>query len=212
MHSERRLRRQSSLSESSRRRRSAVACGRGLVVVLSLIALPDARAGAQLVTTGPEDSARREFEHRVEAYVQLHRTIEKGLPPLDPTADVERVLARRTALTNAIRTARNRSRPGEIFIPAVRNYFRALITASLKSRPVEEARAILSEVPRAAAVRVNAGYPESAALATIPPELLSQLPPLPPELEYRFLGKALILRDADANLVVDFVENAIPRL
>ncbi len=164
------------------------------------------------MTTGAEDTARREFEQRVEAYVQLHRTLENGLPPLEPTANVERVLARRTALVNAIRTARNRSKPGEIFVPSVQNYFRALIATSLKSRPVEEAQAILSEVPRAAAVRVNSEYPESAALATIPPELLSQLPPLPPELEYRFLGKALILRDADANLVVDYVENAIPRL
>ena len=44
----------------------------------------------------------------------------------------------------------------------------------------------------------------------MPPLLLTQLPPLPPELQYRFLGRALILLDADANLIVDVVPDALP--
>jgi hypothetical protein len=35
------------------------------------------------------------------------------------------------------------------------------------------------------------------------------LPKLPPELEYRIIGKNLIIRDVDANIIVDFVPNAI---
>jgi hypothetical protein len=35
------------------------------------------------------------------------------------------------------------------------------------------------------------------------------LPPLPAELEYRVVGHSLILRDIEANLIVDFIVNAI---
>jgi hypothetical protein len=183
----------------------------GALILLGL-ALTPVTAGAQVVTQSAVDTSRRDFLNRVEAYVQLHRTIASSLPPLESTSEIERVIARRAALTEGIRKARNRSMPGEIFVPSVRSYFRDLIRKALAAHPREEARAILSEVPRALRVRVNQEYPASAPLATIPPELLSDLPPLPSELEYRFLGRALILRDADANLVVDYVESAIPSI
>jgi hypothetical protein len=35
-------------------------------------------------------------------------------------------------------------------------------------------------------------------------------PMLPEDVEYRFAGKHLILYDARANLIVDFIPNAIP--
>jgi hypothetical protein len=59
------------------------------------------------------------------------------------------------------------------------------------------------------ALQVNAKYPEGTPLPTMPPNLLVRLPPLPEELEYRIIGKDLILRDADANLIVDFIPGAI---
>jgi hypothetical protein len=37
-----------------------------------------------------------------------------------------------------------------------------------------------------------------------------KLPTLPPELEYRFLGRHLILRDIKGNLIVDFIDNIVP--
>jgi hypothetical protein len=59
---------------------------------------------------------------------------------------------------------------------------------------------------------VNTLYPEKAALATVPPLILVNLPRLPDGLEYRFMGRDLILRDRDANVVVDFVPGAVPVL
>ena len=50
---------------------------------------------------------------------------------------------------------------------------------------------------------MNADYPETAALATVPPLILARLPRLPDGLEYRFMGRDLILRDTNANLIVD---------
>ena len=45
----------------------------------------------------------------------------------------------------------------------------------------------------------------------MPPALLLRLPPLAPELQYRFIGRTLILLDVDANLVVDVLPDALPR-
>ena len=46
-------------------------------------------------------------------------------------------------------------------------------------------------------------------LPTMPAVLLQVLPTLPPQLEYRFIGRALILRDIDAALILDYLPDAI---
>ena len=61
----------------------------------------------------------------------------------------------------------------------------------------------MQEVPRNTRPRVNADYPDTAALATVPPLILKRLQRLPDGLEYRFMGRDLILRDTKANLIVD---------
>jgi hypothetical protein len=47
-------------------------------------------------------------------------------------------------------------------------------------------------------------------LQSTPPSLLANFPELPKEVEYRIVGHNLILRDVDANLIIDFLTNAIP--
>jgi hypothetical protein len=51
--------------------------------------------------------------------------------------------------------------------------------------------------------------PEAVAL---PMCLRRMFPPLPPELEYRFLQRDLLLVDVRAGLIVDYVPTAIPSL
>jgi len=58
---------------------------------------------------------------------------------------------------------------------------------------------------------VHVRLPAAAQLATMPPSLLAVLPPLPRELEYRIVGRYLVLRDVDASLVLDYIANAVPR-
>jgi len=48
-------------------------------------------------------------------------------------------------------------------------------------------------------------------LSTVPPQVLSSLPKLPEDLEYRFIGERLILLDVHAHIIADFMENAFPR-
>jgi hypothetical protein len=45
----------------------------------------------------------------------------------------------------------------------------------------------------------------------MPPQVLAALPRLPEDLEYRFIGSRLILLDVHAQIVVDFIEDALPR-
>ena len=73
----------------------------------------------------------------------------------------------------------------------------------------ETKRAIKEDQPAAVALTVNARYPDDQPLPTVPPNLLASLPTLPEELEYRVVRTTLILRDVPANLIVDFIPNAI---
>jgi hypothetical protein len=43
----------------------------------------------------------------------------------------------------------------------------------------------------------------------MPPTVLVNLPSLPDEVEFRFVGKYLILRDTHADVIVDFIADAI---
>jgi hypothetical protein len=68
---------------------------------------------------------------------------------------------------------------------------------------------IFDDGPAEFDVDVNDTYSKVRPLATMPPNLLLRLPDLPPDLEYRFVGRHLILRDARANLIVDEIKDAI---
>jgi hypothetical protein len=59
-------------------------------------------------------------------------------------------------------------------------------------------------------LQINQSYPEEIPLQSTPPTLLLTLPELPKGLEYRILGRELVLRDSDANIVVDYIPNALP--
>jgi hypothetical protein len=65
--------------------------------------------------------------------------------------------------------------------------------------------------PIAVELKVNTTYPSDSnvPLSTMPPNLLAVLPQLPMDVEYRVVGRHLILRDVDANIIVDFIYNAI---
>ena len=47
------------------------------------------------------------------------------------------------------------------------------------------------------------------AAVTFPPLLLQALPRLPDDLEYRFMGRDLIIRDGRTNLIVDYLSDVM---
>jgi len=58
-------------------------------------------------------------------------------------------------------------------------------------------------------VDVNDTYKKKYALGTMPPKLLLLLPDLAPGLQYRFVGRHLIVYDGRANIIVDEIPYAI---
>jgi hypothetical protein len=58
--------------------------------------------------------------------------------------------------------------------------------------------------------QVNQIYPTTYPLATFPPALLPLLPTLPEYVEYRVVQNYLVLRDIEANVILDFMPNAVP--
>ena len=109
-----------------------------------------------------------------------------------------------------VQGARQDAKPGDIFTPAAAKQFRRIISADLNKRSDADAEAVVEEIPDKLRLRVNEAYPDGAPLATMPPKLLLRLPRLPEEVEYRFLGRHLILRDVGANVIVDFIYNVLP--
>jgi hypothetical protein len=111
-----------------------------------------------------------------------------------------------------IREARKDAKQGDIFTPEIRQLFRRLMYPEVKGPEGRETKAAITEEShelKAVPLKVNADYPDSAPLMTVPPNILAALPKLPEDLEYRFVNRTMILIDTHANLIVDFVPNAI---
>ena len=56
-------------------------------------------------------------------------------------------------------------------------------------RSLADRKALIVELPKGVTVGVNLIYPTTIPLATFPANLLKALPELPPELEYRIVGR-----------------------
>ena len=180
--------------------------------------LPDQDASSALLgmfpaMTGSEDelpvrsgSVVSVFQERLAEYTGLRRQIIADLLESGIDRDADHGREFRIRLGRAIRKARRQARPGWIFGAGVAGPMRQLVWDTLRGEDD-----ILSEVPDVPAVRVNDLYPEGEPLATVPSGLLRGLEPLPPELQYRFLGTALILLDIDTAVIVDVIPNAFER-
>lgn len=154
----------------------------------------------------------QDFSARVAAYVKLHNNVKSEIHGLKPTKSVEAIEQYQHQFAHRLREARADVAEGNIFTGEIAAGFRRLIGITMKGPDAARIRASLE---RAAPVelrniRVNHEYPPGMPLESSPPSLLLNLPALPPEVEYRVVGHDLILRDIDANLIVDLVRDAIP--
>jgi hypothetical protein len=157
----------------------------------------------------PQAEAMAKFSERVTAYLALQKKTESSLVSQKETSDPDKIKTRISTLANAIRAARPDAKPGDVFDGASEQ-FRQMIRQDAKDRSVRDAFASMEEVPKRKPPKVNDDYPENAALATVPPLILKRLQRLPDGVEYRFMGRDLILRDTKANLIVDVLHEAVP--
>jgi hypothetical protein len=159
----------------------------------------------------PDAVALADFQERVNKYVELHKDAAKDAPPLEETSDPAKIREAQLALAKKIAAARKNAKPGDLFTPEVRTRFRQLMYPELKGTEGRETKKDIKEdkPDKPVTFKVNAPYPEGEPLPTMPANVLQNLPQLPEELEYRIIGRTLILRDVKANIIVDFIPNAI---
>ena len=146
-----------------------------------------------------------EFNRRVQDYAVLRSRLETGLPPLVVTTDADEIERFERGLARRIRDARG-SRRGQIFADSMREQLKRMMASRVDPATIA---AIMEDGPGEFDVDVNDTYAKKHALATMPPNILLLLPDLPKDLEFRFVGRHLILRDARANLIVDEIRYAI---
>lgn len=180
-------------------------------MTIAIAALALAALVAQAAPVNPKAAALSDFSKRLDAYLQLREDLGKKLKPLAPTASAADLQARQEALAAGLRTARAGAKQGDLVPPAVQQQIRESVRADFRRRSPATKRAALEEVPNGPMPAINRHYPERAALPTVPPLLLANLPQLPDNLQYRFFGRHVVILDGDVEIVVDYVANAVPR-
>jgi hypothetical protein len=168
----------------------------------------DPPAGQQL--TKAQADALKDFQKRLDAYLDLRSDLAKKLEPLKPTANAAELAARQDSLAAALRSARKNAKQGDLIPEPVASQIRATILEDLKNRNREAKQATIEEVPKGVVLVINRPYPAKAALPTVPPLLLAKLPKLPDNLQYRFANRDLVLLDGDTQIIVDYIVNVLP--
>jgi hypothetical protein len=160
----------------------------------------------------PDSLVISDFEKQVTEYVKLHKKAHAGIPALKSTESASIINQHRRLLAANIRAARPEAKQGDIFSPEIAREFKRLLSIGYQGTNATHIQSSLrhAEPVNSVRVQVNAVYPENIPLQSTPPSILLNLPQLPPELDYRIVGRDLVLRDAGANIIVDYIPDAIP--
>jgi len=179
-----------------------------------LLALSSAPLFAQVpISTRPGAPVLEEFDQRVKVYTDLRDAVNKGAAKVTETSKPEEIAAARKTLNAKLVAGRATAKPGDIFTPAVQAHIRAILLPEMKGVKGQNARGSIWDEgpgPGAFTVKVNSEYPKEYPLGSMPPAILAALPRLPEGLEYRFAYRHLMIRDTEANLIVDFMPAALP--
>ena len=147
-------------------------------------------------------------------YVELHVKVERTLPKLPKEATPKQIDQNQRLLEQRLREERANAKPGNTFTPEAQPVIKRLLSEVFGGPDGKQLKAsIMDENPVSPAtmkLTVNARYPDTVPLTTIPPKVLQVLPKLIEDLEYRFVGRWLILLDVHAHLIVDFIPDALP--
>jgi len=161
----------------------------------------------------PEAAALAEFKSRVDAYADIHKTLAKGEAKPQKAASPDQINDTKATLAARVQATRVNAKQGDIFTQDVQPVFRRLLAPELRGEDGRDAKAVLKDdAPAAGTVRftVNAKFPENQPRPSVPANLLLALPALPTPLEYRIVGRHLLILDTAADLVVDYMLNANP--
>jgi hypothetical protein len=179
------------------------------LIVLLALAVPASTVRAQeKFEKSPDAPALGDFKARVEKYDQLRKKADDSAPPLKESNDSAKIKDAQHGLAERIGAARVGVKQGDIFTPEISTVFKRLLKPEAQQHTTKEV--LKEDKPVVVAFKVNGPYPDKQPVVTMPPNVLAAMPALPKDIEYRFIEKHLILRDARANLIIDYIPNAIP--
>lgn len=196
---------------------SAGGCGGGRREP-SLVPQPDVDMDAELLS---------KFYDEVQEYVRLRQEASKMVPAMGVGASAEEIGAHQKAIADVIRVLRAGAKRGDIFKPKVSEAFRRILEREVhgpegpeivkelgdgnpKVEGVPKPSNPTQEVKKPIVLEVNGFYSDEAPFSSVPPSLLMKMPQLPEQVRYRFVGRTLILRDTDANVILDFIPDIVP--
>ena len=180
------------------------------LVVLGF-ALFSVGVAAQQPPVNPLAQSMVDFHKRIDAYVKLRDEITRKIPEMKETGDPAKISAREQALGQAIAVARASAKPGDLFGPDMSAYLKKTLAEDWKSRSAADRKALFEEIPPGLQLKVNQPYPTTIPLVSVPAKLLAMLPTLPELLEYRLVDRDFLLRDRDANLILDVLPGVLPQ-
>jgi hypothetical protein len=152
-----------------------------------------------------------EFQKRVKDYMDLHQKAASGLPGPNKDASPAEVVAAQRQIEARIVPMRKGAKPGDIFVPEMQTFVRSYLAQLFKGPDGAKLKGVvMDENPVDVKYGINSRYPDSVPLSTMPAQVLKALPKLPDGLEYRFIGRDLILFDVRAHIVVDFIPKVLP--
>jgi hypothetical protein len=159
----------------------------------------------------PDAKALAGFLDRVNEYVKLHQKLEASLPHLPKEATPQQIDKNQRALGQLIQAARKTAKQADIFTVESQAVIKRLLAKVFGGPDGAALKAsIMDENPGVPKIVVNERYPDTVPLSTIPPQVLEGLPKLPEEMEFRFVGNALVLMDVHAHIIADYIPDAFP--
>jgi len=182
------------------------------VIVLTSVAGKSVAATVQTTPSPADQKLLSDFTKRTKDYIAKEHALTAD--KMKPTTDVAKLEQERKQLRDAVQLSRPNAKQGDFFTPDTATIFRKVLANLLNGPEGAKIRTSLrhAEPGASAQFKVNAEFPnqDGQPIQSIPPTVLEVLPALPKGLEYCIAGNALALRDSNANLVVDYLPNALP--
>jgi len=186
---------------------------KSVVLVSCLLSAPAPSAARQLPSVSASDQkSLSDFSKKAKDYVSKEHMLAQD--KMKPTSDVAKLQDQRRQLRDAVQQARANARQGDFFTAETAEIFRKILVDLLNGPDGKKIKISLShaEPGAPAQFKVNGEFPNQNGqpIQSVPPTVLKVLPSLPKGLEYCIAGKTLALRDSAANIVVDYLPNALP--
>ncbi len=184
-----------------------------LAAVIAALLTTGATGAGQGPSVDVTSQAVAAFEQSTRDYATLHRRLEEPIGAIRLGMSAAAINRHIQLLATAIRVERADAQAGAFFTPALATELRASVHTALDEHGYTVADVLAHG--RVAGVdyarvrlQVNDTFPLILGVAMLPC-VIDTLPALPSELQYRIVGRDLVLIDVHAIVIVDMLTNLL---